>query len=211
MDPLWKWIHIHPFHLAVISQHPCPVHISKCGVEPWAHAYTRNPRDVIHFLTGLGELRLADPSFPDPGGSEIRLADLGLRLAYLYIDTLRQHIASFVHIYNTHAIRKQVSREFYLPSGQPNVLYNYPSDGVRNYSTPPDQSLLSLIQDQLSWFDETAYLATTTRVLCNNIISQSNITYDLTKILPGTKQPHTQAYIVLRKQGKGVGLGVLRL
>ena len=115
------------------------------------------------------------------------------------MDTLRQHIASFVHMYNTHAIRKQVSREFYLPSGKPNFLYNYPSDGIRNYSAPPDQSLLLLIQDQLSWFDETAYLAPTTRVLCDNIISQSNITYDLTKILPGTEQPHTQAYNVLRK------------
>jgi transposase InsO family protein len=122
-----------------------------------------------------------------------------IALQYLYMDTLRQHIASFVHMYNTHAIRKQVSREFYLPSGKPNFLYNYPSDGVRNYSAPPDQSLLLLIQDQLSWFDETAYLAPTTRVLCDNIISQSNITYDLTKILPGTEQPHTQAYNVLRK------------
>jgi hypothetical protein len=78
-------------------------------------------------------------------------------------------------------------------------MYNYPSNGVRNYSMPPDRSLLSLIENQLSWFDETAYLSSATRTLCSDIISRSNVAYDLTRILPGVDQPHTQVYQVLRK------------
>ena len=66
------------------------------------------------------------------------------------MDTIRAHIASFVNMYNSHSIRKQVLREWYLPAGKPNIMYNYPADGVRNYAAPPDSSLLELIEDQLS-------------------------------------------------------------
>ena len=58
-----------------------------------------------------------------------------IALQYLYMDTLRNHIASFVHtdMYNTHPIRRQVQREYYLPAGKPNLLYNYPPEGSRDY------------------------------------------------------------------------------
>ena len=125
-----------------------------------------------------------------------------IALQYLFMDTLRSHIASFVQMYNSHAIRLQKSRELYLPSGKPNVMYNYPAEGHRNYSTIPDPSLLLLLENQLSWFDDTAYLVQATKALCDDIISKSGIPYDRsdTKILPGLHEVHTQLYVILRNE-----------
>jgi hypothetical protein len=122
-----------------------------------------------------------------------------IALQYLYMDTLRNHIASFVTMYNTHPIRRQVQREWYLPAGKPNLLYNYPPEGCRNYSTLPNPALLELIEGQLSWLDETAYLSPVTRALCDDIVLRCNIPLDLTKILPGIDQQHTQIYRELRE------------
>jgi hypothetical protein len=77
-------------------------------------------------------------------------------------------------------------------------MYNYPTEGIRNYATAPKPTLLTLIESQLSWFDETTYLSPVTRALCDDIVLRSKITYDLTKILPGIEQPHTQVYKELR-------------
>jgi hypothetical protein len=116
------------------------------------------------------------------------------------MDTLRNHIASFVQMYNTHPIRKQVQREFYLPAGKPNMMYHYPNEGIRNYATTPDPTILDQIETQLSWFDETAYLAPATRALCDDITLQSRIQLDRSKIKPGLDQPHTELYKVLREK-----------
>ena len=88
-------------------------------------------------------------------------------------------------MYNTHLIRRQVLREWYLPAGKPNVLFNYLDEGIRNYATPPDPTLLAETESQLSWFDDTAYLIPTTRALCDDIVLHSYIEYDPTTILPG--------------------------
>ena len=77
-------------------------------------------------------------------------------------------------------------------------MYNYPSKGIRDYARAPDPSILELIESQLSWFDKTAYLSSATKALCDDIVLRSNIIYDLTKILPGLDQPHTQLYRILR-------------
>ena len=53
-----------------------------------------------------------------------------IALQYLYMDTLRTQISSFVDMYNTHTIRKQVARREYLPSGKLNMMYQYPPDGT---------------------------------------------------------------------------------
>ena len=87
-------------------------------------------------------------------------------------------------MYNTHLIRRQVLREWYLPAGKPSLLYKYPDEGIRNYATPPDPSLLDEIERQLSWFDDTAYLIPATRALCDDIVLHSYIKYDPTTILP---------------------------
>ena len=100
-------------------------------------------------------------------------------------------------MYNSYLIRKQKGREFYLPTGKPNVMYHYLKTG-RNYSTPPDPELLTLLEDQSSQYDDTAYLSPATRVLYDDIVLRSNIPYDATKILPGLDQLHTQIYRLLR-------------
>jgi hypothetical protein len=78
------------------------------------------------------------------------------------------------------------------------MMYDYPPEGVRNYSSPPDPVLLSSIENQLSWFDETAYLAPATRAQCSRIIFESGIVYDSAILRPGLHETHTQAYRVLR-------------
>ena len=77
-------------------------------------------------------------------------------------------------------------------------MYDYPPNGVRNYASPPDPTLLSSIENQLSWFDETAYLAPDTRALYDRIILGSGIAYDPTILRPGLHEAHTQAYQALR-------------
>ena len=49
-------------------------------------------------------------------------------------------------MYNTYLIRRQVLREWYLPAGKPNVLFNYLDKGIRNYATPPNPTLLAEIE-----------------------------------------------------------------
>jgi hypothetical protein len=79
------------------------------------------------------------------------------------------------------------------------LLYNYPPKGCRNYSTLPNPALLKLIKGQLSWLDKTTYLSLVTRALCDDIVRWCNIPLDLTKILPGIDQQHTQIYRELRE------------
>ena len=75
------------------------------------------------------------------------------------------------------------------PSSQPNNMYNYPPDGSRNYSSPPDPNLLAEIEAQLVWYDDTAYLFPATRQLCEQITAQ-----------PGLDTPYTQLYLILRQR-----------
>ena len=103
-------------------------------------------------------------------------------------------------MYNSHSIQKQKAREFYFPAGKSDVMYYYPKDSNRNYSSYPDSDLLTLLESQLSWFDDTAYLSTVMRVLCNNIALCSGIPYDSTKILPGLNQSYTQVYKILQAE-----------
>ena len=64
-------------------------------------------------------------------------------------------------------------------------MYDYPLKGVRNYLSPPDPVLLSSIENQLSWFDETTYLALATRAHYNRIIFESGIVCDSAILRPG--------------------------
>jgi hypothetical protein len=79
------------------------------------------------------------------------------------------------------------------------LLYNYPPEGCRNYSTLPNLALLELIEGQLSWLNKTAYLSLVTRARCDDIVLWCNIPLDLTKILPGIDQQHTQIYRELQE------------
>jgi hypothetical protein len=90
-----------------------------------------------------------------------------------------------------------VLREWYLPAGKPNLLFKYPDEGIRNYATPLDPSLLADIESQLSWFDDTAHLSPATRVLCDDIVLHSSIEYNPAIILPGVDQ-YTLMYKELR-------------
>ena len=64
--------------------------------------------------------------------------------------TIQDYITSFVQMYNSYPIRKQVQREWYLPAGKPNVMYNYPSKGIQDYARAPNPSILKLVESQLS-------------------------------------------------------------
>ena len=86
------------------------------------------------------------------------------------------------------------------PSSQPNNMYNYPPDGSRNYSSPPDPNLLAEIEAQLVWYDDTAYLFPATRQLCEQITAQSGIDYDPLSTQPGLDTPYTQLYLILRQR-----------
>ncbi len=123
-----------------------------------------------------------------------------IALQFLFMDKIRNDISAFVRMYNTHPIRTQKARAAYLPTGKPNNMYNYPPDGSRNYSSPPDPNLLAEIEAQLVWYDDTAYLSPATRQLCEQITAQSGIDYDPLSTQPGLDTPYTQLYLILRQR-----------
>ena len=78
-------------------------------------------------------------------------------LQYIYMDIIRSHIYQFVSMYNIHRIQQQLLRAYYLPTGQPFLLYQYP-DNVKNYQVPVDTSVLAALEDELKDFDPDYYL-----------------------------------------------------
>jgi len=77
-----------------------------------------------------------------------------ISLRFLYMDHLRMQLGQYIQMYNSHAIRKQVSCEFYLSSGKPNYMYKYPSVGVRNYASSADPQLFKEFSASLEWYDD---------------------------------------------------------
>ena len=143
----------------------------------------------IQYFTALNHTNMFD-------GSKFDL----ISLRFLYMDHLRMQLGQYIQMYNSHAIRKQVSREFYLPSGKPNYMYKYPPVGVRNYASSADPQLFKEFSASLEWYDDQAYLAPRTREICEEIVQNSGITFDISQISPGLDQPHTQMYQVLRTE-----------
>ncbi len=76
-----------------------------------------------------------------------------IALIAIYMPIMRSEIQAFVHNWNIHKIRKQNDRPNGV-FGQPIKLYNWPSEGVRNYGTPVSKEILQPFQAELEGFGE---------------------------------------------------------
>jgi len=79
-------------------------------------------------------------------------------LQFLYMSMIQEHIHGFVEEHNRHCIRKQQNREHYLPTGRPNKLYHYPSEGTQNYGSKPWQPLMEELKNDVAAYDLNDYL-----------------------------------------------------
>ena len=93
-----------------------------------------------------------------------------------------------------------MSCKFYFSSEKPNYIYKYPSVGICNYISSADSQLFKEFSASLEWYNDQAYLASRTREICEEIVQNSGITFDISQISPGLDQPYTQIYQVLRTE-----------
>lgn len=68
-----------------------------------------------------------------------------IALLYIYFPIIRQEVYAFVDLWNTHTIRRQNNRP-HVPTGKPVVLYLSPPEGVVDYGTKPDLTLLGQLK-----------------------------------------------------------------
>jgi hypothetical protein len=119
-----------------------------------------------------------------------------IALQFLYMPVIRHQIHQFVWVHNTHAIRRQRNREFYLPTGKPYKLYNHPPPNVQNYATFPSSALMTELQFPFLTHDSDAYLTGETMALCIQLLTEAG--YPLQFNFAGQDNTHQKAYAYLR-------------
>src|SRR5436305_14203851 len=85
--------------------------------------------------------------------------------------------------YHLHKIRKQRSREFYLPVRKPDQLFNYPGEGVENFSQPADPDLLTELKKEVEDFDHEIYQTSEVEKFCSETLSQGSMQFSWEDLL----------------------------
>lgn len=116
------------------------------------------------------------------------------------MNPIRRDLISFVHMWNSHSIRRQSGRP-HVRGGQPTVLYHdLDSTDARNFAEeiPPDrlQTCLDLFRDEISRLDD--FLPENTMSICSDIISN---TIGVVPETPSNAEyPWMDEYILLRSR-----------
>jgi len=102
------------------------------------------------------------------------------------MEIITEHIHPFVQIHNYHPIRSQRKCEYYLLTGKPVKLYNYPATGIHDYCLSPNLIALNALDSQISLYNSNQYLIPDTPSLCKNILINDNfpITYSFQELHP---------------------------
>ena len=116
-------------------------------------------------------------------------------LQFIYMDMIRSHIHRFVEIHNNHSIRHQRTREHYLPTGQPYMMYFYPTSG-RDYKEPVNLNLLEQLEAEVAEYNLDLYLPSDTLRLYANILHESGYPKEFSY----KDQRHKDAYVYLREK-----------
>ena len=114
-------------------------------------------------------------------------------LQYLYMDMIRSHIHRFIKVHNSHPIRFQRSREHYLPTGQPFLMYYYPESG-KNYQEKVDKQVLIRLEKEVENYDLDEYLPEATCLLYGQFLQDGGYP----KVFDYSNPCHRDAYIYLR-------------
>jgi hypothetical protein len=123
-----------------------------------------------------------------------------IALRFIYMDKLLEQVSNFVGLHNIRKIRKQKSREYYIPAGVPEELYFF-HDGRRDYKTVPEgvtEAVLSQFEEELASYDLEEYQTKEVEGLCKELLRLGGISYSLEEINPGLDEDHVRAYNYLR-------------
>ena len=93
-----------------------------------------------------------------------------IAMRYVYMEMLRVRITGFVTIHNNHRIRKQPTRQHYLPTGKPRQLYEYPN--APDLHEPIHEPTLTWLEGLVQDFDIDRYLPERIEELCARICLQ---------------------------------------
>ena len=107
-----------------------------------------------------------------------------MALRYVYMDTIRTHLAYFVRVWNAHYIRNQRKRPYH-PTGRPDVLFNNPPDDIQNYASKPSAKLLKKLKDEISNWDENTYLDPLVIKFCATTLIAHNLFLKITNTNKG--------------------------
>lgn len=116
-------------------------------------------------------------------------------LQFIYVDMIRSHIHRFVEIHNNHSIRHQRTREHYLPTGQPYMIYFYPTSG-KDYKEPVNLQLLGEVEAEVSDYDLDLYLPMNTLILYRNLLWEGGYPKEFSY----EDHIHKKAYVYLREK-----------
>ncbi len=119
-------------------------------------------------------------------------------IRYCFLEEIRRQVNEFVVTHHLHKIRKQRSRESYLPVGKPDQLFNYPGEGVENFGQPADPDLLAELKKEVEDFDHEAYQTPEVEKFCSETLSQAGFPLPSTWKFNANNPIPKQAYIHLR-------------
>jgi hypothetical protein len=121
-----------------------------------------------------------------------------IALLAIYVPRLRQELNLFVHLWNTHRIRKQTNRPNTVP-GKPVMLFSHPPEGRQDYGIPVPAETIDDLSSTMPGWDIEAYLPQTTREWCDNFLQLIGYQHDQTLTTDDHRiQPCYTAYTQLR-------------
>jgi hypothetical protein len=161
----------------------------------WRSLADSSLREYLYFFESLAN---------DGWYSEVTPDRIAMR--YVYMEMLRVRIAGFVSVHNSHRIRKQPTRQHYLPTGKPRQLYEYAS--VPDLHEPLHYPTLAWLEGLVQGFDIDRYLPKDIEELCARICLEFGYSAEYMQRMtlgkdPCTRvdlYPHKRIYLYLRER-----------
>jgi len=115
-------------------------------------------------------------------------------LQFIYREIIRSHIHRFVEVHNNHSIRHQRKRDYYLPTGQPYLMYFYPETG-KDYKESVNEEVLTTLENEVAHYNLDKYLPSDTLELYGNFLHKAGYP----KEFDYDNKRHKDAYVYLRE------------
>ena len=120
-------------------------------------------------------------------------------MQFVYMDTIRKHVAKFVRAHNNHLIRKQWRRNSYLATGRPFDLYKNPQPPVTKHGLPANPELLTKLKTEIAAWNPDIYLHPDVINICVDILKRHNLPLEPETIVKDDPV-HRKMYLTLRKE-----------
>ena len=122
-----------------------------------------------------------------------------MAMQFVYMDTIREHVAKFVRAHNNHLIRKQWRRSNYLATGRPFDLYRNPQPPATKYDQPVNAELLEKLKAEIAAWNPDIYLHPHVVDVCVEILQRHNLPLKPETIIKDDPM-HRKMYLTLREE-----------